>query len=442
MCIFIGIFVLIIAPLIAAKNCSAYQIHMAQGPTPTSMTISWLTFDHCSSVVSYGRNSQLLDKYSYGTSEAYDFIYDEKFYESNYIHHTLIPELEPSTQYFYICGSNTSYPLNFTTLPGVGDPNPLIFGIIGDLGQTDDSLITVNHLSNDKTIQMILHAGDLSYADCKAALWDSYGEMIEPLAKQIPWMVCAGNHEIEFNGSDYSGLYTAFEKRYRMPVVAGAEFGDVLIPSTINSDTGMPRCTPSVFQSEYNYGNSFYSFDAGIAHIIYLNPYSNTSTTSLQYKWLQADLESVNRTLTPWIIVVLHCPWYSSNKNHYGDTQTVLMRDSMEYLFYMYNVNIVFSGHVHAYERTYPVYRNSTNGYGTVYITIGDGGNLEGHDNEYYDQPAWSAFRNGKQYGHGILTLFDKNELQWRWYRNKDEMLIFDDDVSLSNSIFGEVEYY
>jgi Calcineurin-like phosphoesterase len=39
--------------------------------------------------------------------------------------------------------------------------------------------------------------GDLSYGDCVGRLWDSYGEMIEPLSSQIPWMVSPGNHEIE-----------------------------------------------------------------------------------------------------------------------------------------------------------------------------------------------------------------------------------------------------
>ena len=39
--------------------------------------------------------------------------------------------------------------------------------------------------------------GDLSYSDCVGRLWDSYGEMIEPLSSQIPWMVSPGNHEIE-----------------------------------------------------------------------------------------------------------------------------------------------------------------------------------------------------------------------------------------------------
>jgi hypothetical protein len=36
------------------------------------------------------------------------------------------------------------------------------------------------------------------------------------------------------------------------------------------------------------------------------------------------------------------------------------------------------AGHVHAYERTFPVYNYTVNKCGTVHITIGDGGNSEG----------------------------------------------------------------
>lgn len=434
---------------ISALNCDVSQIHIAQGLTPSSMTVSWVTPDNCYSHIAYGINNNLLDKYTFGKSVTYNFTYilnNPSFYTSGFIHHVLIDELLPSTLYFYKCGDFMndikSTTLNFTTLPDVGDKSPITFGVIGDLGQTSHSLSTITHIMNDKSIQMILHAGDLSYADCSQNLWDTYGEMIEPLSKRVPWMVCAGNHEIEFNGTDYNNLYTAFEARYQMPYARQAEFGEVIIKSDINPNINMPYCTPSIFQSEYNYGNSFYSFSSGLAHFIYLNPYSNTNMTSTQYKWLYNDLIQIDRNVTPWVIVIMHCPWYSSNIKHYDDEQTILMRGYMEDLFYNYNVNIVFSGHVHAYERTYPVYKNKTDIYGSVYITIGDGGNLEGLDYKYYTQPSWSAFRNGTQYGHGKLTILNKNNLVWKWYRNDDGSFIFRDELLLCNSIFGTTKCY
>jgi hypothetical protein len=93
------------------------------------------------------------------------------------------------------------------------------------------------------------------------------------------------------------------------------------------------------------------------------------------YFRLNSDLLSVNRTITPWIVVVMHCPWYSSNIAHYSEAQTVIMRDSMEKLFLQYKVNIVLTGHVHAYERTFPMFQNETRSDGVVYVTVGDGGN-------------------------------------------------------------------
>jgi acid phosphatase type 7 len=251
-------------------------------------------------------------------------------------------------------------------------------------------------------------------------------------------MVGPGNHEIEY-GSDGS-TFLAFEHRYKMPSIKPAEIGAITIPPSVDWNTGRPWCASSVFQQEYNYGNSFFSFEAGSAHVIYVNPYSTTDANSVQYKWLAQDLSAVDRSITPWVIVFMHCPWYNSNRAHHAEKQAEIMRDSMEELFYKSHVNVVFAGHVHAYERTYPIFRNETRTDGVVYITIGDAGNREGHANTYYDQPSWSAYRNGTQYGHGQLSLWSKDKLTWRWFRNVDGQVISKDEMTLCNSAFGSVQ--
>jgi len=244
-------------------------------------------------------------------------------------------------------------------------------------------------------------------------------------------MVGPGNHEIEYaKGSE---PYLAFESRYRMPWIKPVEYGKITINSTINPETGMFYCTPSTFQSEYNYGNSFFSFEAGLAHVIFLNPYTTTDSNSPQYKWLIGDLESINRDQTPWLIVVTHCPWYNSNKAHQNETQTLLMRETFEPIFYKYGVNIVFTGHVHAYERTWPVYQNQIDDNGPIYVVIGDGGNNEGHASTYLPQPKWSAYRNGTQYGYGQFIIYNKDKADWKWFRNIDTKLLYQDKVTLYN---------
>eukprot|EP00434_Breviolum_minutum_P031013 symbB.v1.2.027430.t1/scaffold2809.1/size69810/5 len=95
----------------------------------------------------------------------------------------------------------------------------------------------------------------------------------------------------------------------------------------------------------------------------------------------------------------------------------------MESLFYQYGVDLVFNGHVHSYERSFPVYNNSVNECGTVHLVVGDGGNYEGpaiyegHPSGWRQpQPEWSAFREAS-YGPGLLTVYNSTHAEWRWHR-------------------------
>lgn len=59
----------------------------------------------------------------------------------------------------------------------------------------------------------------------------------------------------------------------------------------------------------------------------------------------------------------------------------------MEDLLYEYGVDIVFSGHVHAYERSNRVYNYTVDPCGPVHITVGDGGNREKMAITHADEP-------------------------------------------------------
>lgn len=69
-----------------------------------------------------------------------------------------------------------------------------------------------------------------------------------------------------------------------------------------------------------------------------------------QYKWLLAALRRVDRNVTPWLIVLMHTPLYNSNSDHYYEGEP--MRVIFEQFLVEYKVDVVFAGHVHAYERT------------------------------------------------------------------------------------------
>ena len=56
-----------------------------------------------------------------------------------------------------------------------------------------------------------------------------------------------------------------------------------------------------------------------------------------------------------------------------------------------YKVNAVVSGHVHAYERSYPTFNGTRVPDGVQYLNVGDGGNREGVQNPMFMSHALSC---------------------------------------------------
>ncbi|KAJ3687835.1 hypothetical protein LUZ61_016999 [Rhynchospora tenuis] len=189
----------------------------------------------------------------------------------------------------------------------------------------------------------------------------------------------------------------------------------------------------------------YYSIRRASAHIIVLASYSAYGQSTPQYGWLESELKKVNRTVTPWLIVLMHAPWYNSYDAHYMEGET--MRVQFEAWMVQYKVDVVFAGHVHAYERSHRVSNiayNITNANCTpvsdnnapVYITVGDGGNREGLVTSMTEpQPSYSAFREAS-FGHGIFYIKNKTHALFAWHRNQDGEDVAADSVWLSNRYF------
>ncbi|GAY33164.1 hypothetical protein CUMW_005980 [Citrus unshiu] len=162
-----------------------------------------------------------------------------------------------------------------------------------------------------------------------------------------------------------------------------------------------------------------------------LGSYTDFDQNSDQYKWLEADLNKVDRGKTPWIVVLIHAPWYNTNTAHQGEVESEGMRKAMEGLIHQARVGVVFAGHVHAYERFTRVSNGKPDNCGPVHITIGDGGNREGLASRFMNpQPAISVFREAS-FGHGQLEVVNATHAQWTWHRNDDDKPIASDSIWL-----------
>ncbi|XP_009385494.2 purple acid phosphatase 15 [Musa acuminata AAA Group] len=442
------------------------QISVSLSATEDSVWISWVTGEFqigkdiepldptsVASVVRYGNSKKLLMYEATGYSLIYNQLYPFEGlqnYTSGIIHHVLLDDLRPGTKYYYQCGDPSIPAMSavhvFRTMPASGPKRyPKRIAVIGDLGLTYNSTSTVDHMASNKP-DLILLVGDVTYAnlyltngtgsDCYSCSfpetpihetfqprWDYWGRYMEPVISEIPIMVVEGNHEIEQQAENKA--FVSYSSRFAFPSEESESF--------------------STF---------YYSFNAGGIHFIMLGAYISYNKSGEQYKWLERDLEMVDRTVTPWLIATWHPPWYSTYKAHYREAEC--MRVEMEELLYSYGVDIVFNGHVHAYERSNRVYNYSLDPCGPVYITVGDGGNREKMAVNHADdpggcpdplttpdeymggfcafnftsgpaagkfcwdrQPEYSAYRESS-FGHGILEVKNETHALWTWHRNQD----------------------
>ncbi|CAN4107495.1 unnamed protein product [Withania somnifera] len=381
------------------------QVHLTQGDgVGKGMIVSWVTMNEPgSNTVLYWKANSRIKQKAEGTVTSYKY----HTYTSGYIHHCSIKNLKYNTKYYYTVGiGHTTRTFWFVTPPPVGPDVPYTFGLIGDLGQTYDSNMTLTHYEMNPTKgQTVLFVGDLSYADKYPNhdnnRWDTWGRFVERSNAYQPWIWTAGNHDVDFAPDiDEPEPFKPYTHRYPVPYKV--------------SGSSSPL---------------WYSIKRASAYIIVLSTYSATSKYTPQYKWLEAELKKVNREETPWLIVLMHCPWYNSYEYHYMEGET--MRVIYEPWFVNAKVDMVFAGHVHAYERSKRVsnidYKlingectPANNPSAPVYITVGDGGNIEGLTTEMTEpQPNYSAYRESS-FGHAILDIKNRTHAYYSWHRNQD----------------------
>ena len=227
------------------------------------------------------------------------------------------------------------------------------------------------------------------------------GKLISRMAARINFGTAIGNHEWGSELPSYS--FTSFTNRYRTP--------------------GNPS---------RNASRLYFSLNYGMAHVLFLQGYCPEMRGSLkinapnpcliqggeQSTWITADLASVDRKLTPWVVAVLHQPFVNTNTAHSISAEGLSVQMVLEDVLNAGGVDLVISGHVHSYERSARVYNYSCNATGPVYLTVGDGGNREGLASKWVSpQAEWSLFRQAS-FGHGEVTAVNNTHLLWEWFQN------------------------
>ena len=432
------------SPLLKIPKTAPTNIHLALGNDPTTMVVQFSTGDAPNGdagrlgtpVVQYGPVDGGSVVKNQGTSQTYtanDLCQDPanetgtgKFQSPGTLHVVSMTDLQPLQQYQYKVGLAGgqgivwSETYTFRSPPPVGyKEEPFSYLVYGDqgcpsTGWGEGGMWTAAMIAEEvDTITSVHHFGDLSYARGAAHIWEDWFHMIEPYTSRVPLMVGVGNHEYDHtaggdNGRDPSGVT---EPHGFMP-----EWGNYGMDS--GGECGVP--TARRFNMPSSAANSngvfWYSFDYATVHTIMLSSEHNLTKGSPQYTFLEGDLASVNRTVTPWVVVELHRPLYESELVLPERRTGVGLRMQIEDLLHEYGVDLVLSGHYHAYLRTCDgLYKSKCNNGGPTYLTVGSAGAIL--DLTLLYPQHWTEKFIRLHFGYGRITVANASALHFEFVR-------------------------
>lgn len=377
------------------------QIYTLLGPTPLSRHFVWAQMqNHSDAQVQIAMEPAFQNIIStlpaisrtYTTGGFKGFIYNAYFDNG----------FEYGKTYYYRVGTPSQWSkpffLDIPTADIGTDANPLYALVYGDHDTSAKSEASWNLLSKmtsqRHTLHFVLMVGDNGYIDCAESRWADWGNRLQNVFTNngLSLITLPGNHEslcyLNFFGYDY---------RY-------------------------PRTAPASATQNVMY----HSFDFGTLHGVMLNSehpiiWNKASMDQDQVTWMDNDLTKARKNENiKWTIASLHRPLYSSWDRN------VKIREMVEPVFLKHQVDVVFTGHVHCYERTTQIIDNQAvgecqtidgnkeickKGTAPIHILTGAAGNshsIPGNPDSF----EWSRHQD-RTVGIGVLQVDSHLEHHW-----------------------------
>lgn len=328
------------------------------------------------------------------------------------------------------------------TIPFV-DPS-LNHTTIGRLAQTVDDY------------EFIIHPGDFAYADdwvLKAknlfdgqnayeAILEQFYNQLAPVAGRKPYMGSPGNHEAACQEIPLlTGLCPSGQKNFTDFMNRFGRTMPTAFASTSASDTAKVSANKARLLANPPF---WYSFEYGMVHITMIDTETDFAnapdgpggsaglnsgpfgSAGQQLAFLEADLASVDRSVTPWLVVGGHRPWYSTGAS---DNRCAPCQTAFEALFYRYGVDLGIFGHVHNSQRFNPVNNSVADPNGLndpkapMYIVAGGAGNIEGLS-DIGATYSTNAFAYADDFSYSKVTFLNRTNLKIDFIRSSTGELL------------------
>lgn len=298
------------------------------------------------------------------------------------IHEVKLTGLKPFTRYFYrvTCTDAAgnvarSEIATFQTTPG--PDQAWAFGILGDTQRNPEVTRKCAEGIFALRPNLMIHVGDVVDDGFAKPQW--VHDLFEPCARlfaHVPVFPVIGNHEK--NSHWYYDYFSLPDPEY------------------------------------------FYTFKYGNAEFFMIDSNKDCGPDSEQYRRLE---QALRKSRAVWKFTAHHHPCFSSDEDDYGDQWKGKARDGFDWgdsnvrqlvpLYEKHGVDIAFAGHIHSYERTWPLFRMAINQKkGVRYVVSGGGG---GGLEQAGPQRAWFTLHVARGHHYCFAVVQDRT-IQFKAY--------------------------
>jgi len=236
---------------------------------------------------------------------------------------------------------------------------PYRFVAFGDIGAGTPEQKPLANRAFLSSPDFVIVPGDIVYehgliSEYRTKFWPIYNadkvdEQGAPLLRSVPFIAAPGNHDTDMHDLDKYPDGLAYFQFWDQPLNGpvgqeGGPFVPTLTASDVNRKSFMEaagEAYPTMTNFSYNYGDTHWLF-------LDSNPYADWTDKTL-IDWVTNDLASAKDAT--WKFVVFHHPGFNSAREHYEQQHMRLLSP----VFDANKIDVVFNGHVHNYQRSFPL---------------------------------------------------------------------------------------
>lgn len=371
---------------LSLSSSTPNHIHISLGDSLDEIRFTWSTSSE--TPTTYVRILQN-NKWTHHQGTSVKFVGNSE----SWVIHTASVSLMPNAEYKYQVGCRKkgfSKPYTLLTPPDRSAARFLLFGDLSAKNFGPASWSTIESSFESLEIDTIIMLGNLAddFNSGSGPVAEEFMKMIQPVATQVPIMVCAGNHEKLDN-------YNSYSSRFHMP---NTKF--------------------------------YYTYTVGFVRFVAIHTEAfveefDKIETMMEYLRKVLNRSREDRIAYPWLIVYGHRPLYCISKTQFEacEDEASVIRKHIEDEIFKNEVDIYVNSHVHSYQRTHPVFKKVVTSYfddennmylnplSTIYVTTGAIG--QGDQDEMEELGLEWMGKKKEELSFSVMTVFNDTHLFW-----------------------------